>query len=229
MSPDLPTNLPTSQLQFSDFGYLSVRLTLPHDNLQRILDKLCHDQPLYCIYKHTTGREHFHVCLPGLGKSDSNRITKRLRDNFGLSGNGGFSTKSYDNGLRSFVFYSGHEGNLPTFRDARWDDVIASCTEFYVKQTGQMMLPLDKTSKKDQDADWQLTYSNMVSKAINHARRHALTGSLKEVLQHMMESTKWRPSFHLVKNGVPDHYYKDFEFRSGKRQKFDMGWMDLKF
>lgn len=218
--------LPTTPLPSH---YLSARIKVGHSQLDVVLSKVLFDVPDYCIYKHSTGHEHFHVCLPGLGKSDTTRLGKRIRDNLRVSGNGGFSLKSHYNGCSSFVFYAGHEGTAAIYQDPRWAEIIASTDSYYVKQTGQTMLPMAKTNVKDQDADWQLTYANMVSKAINHARRNGLTGSLKEVLQHMLETTKWRPSFHLIKNGVPDHYYKDYEFRSGKRRKFDMDWMRPKF
>ena len=86
------------------------------------------------------------------------------------------------------------------------------------------MLPKE-SSKKDTDSDWQLTYSNFVPKVVNYARQRALTGGLKEVLQHMIQNTRWRPSYHMVQNGVPHHYHEDYEFRTGKRQKLTMEWM----
>lgn len=95
---------------------------------------------------------------------------------------------------------------------------------------GQTMIPVPMSEKKGKpECDWQLTYANLVPQAIKHARAKGLTGCLKETVRDMCETTKWRPSFHLVKNGVPDHYYKDYEFRSGKRAKFDMEWMVPKF
>lgn len=225
MSPDLPTYLPTIGPE-----YLSLRLKVDHAFLEKILVKLVHDVPDYCIYKHSTSGEHFHICFPGSGRADVNRIAKRVKDNFGVTGNGGYSLKFFDNGCSSFVFYCGHEGLTPCFQNQEWQKIIDATSSYFVKPvSGQKMLPLVKSSKKDGDADWQLTYSNFVSKAINHARTKGLTGSLKEVLQDMLETTKWRPSFHMVKNGVPDHYYKDYEFRSGKRQRLDMSWMDVKF
>lgn len=228
MSTEQPTNQPTTNQPTVVSDYLSVRLKVPHSKLDVIKTKLVHDVPGYCIYMHSTTSEHFHVCLPGLGKSDTTRIGKRIRDNFGVSGNGGFSIKSFSNGLSSFVFYSGHEGTAAVYEDSSWDEIVSSTKTYYVKEGGQLMLPLAKGKAKDADADWQLTYSNFVSKAVNHARRSGLTGSLKEVLCDMIARTKWRPSYHMVTHGVPDHYYKDFEFRSGKRHKPDMGWMDLK-
>lgn len=224
MSHDQPTNQPTS-------NYLSIRLKLDHNNDALIIKKLLFDVPDYCFYKHFTSGQHYHLCLPGMGSNDRERIAKRVKDNFKLGGNGGYSTKSFDNGLSSFVFYSGHEGNGAVYESEIWKEIIrpyADGEKPYFVKPAQSMLPLPKSTKKDGDADWQLTYANFVSKAINHARQNALTGGLKETLSHLCENTKWRPSYHMVKNGVPNHYYDDYEFRSGKRQKFSMEWMTPK-
>lgn len=61
-----------------------------------------------------------------------------------------------------------------------------------------------------------LTYSNLVSQAVQYAQCNELTGSLKEVVQHMLEHTNWFPSFHMVTHGVPPFYEEDFEYRMGK-------------
>jgi len=224
MSHDQPTN----QLTAQPLCYLSLRLKINHDSTPLIKKKLVFDVPDYCIYLHSTSGQHYHICFPGYGAADAERIRKRVKDNFRLTGNGGYSLKSYDNGLSSFVFYSGHEGSTPLYETELWKEIIDATKVYYVKQTGQSMLPLPKGTKKDADADWQLTYANFVSKALNHARQNALTGGLKETLAHLCENTKWRPSYHMVKNGVPEHYYHDYEFRSGKRQKFSMEWMTPK-
>lgn len=149
------TNLPSlpSSPTLPDH-YLSVRIKVGHNVLDTVLSKIVHDQPSYCIYMHRTGSEHFHICLPGLGTSDQPRVIKRIRDNFGGGGNGLYSTKSHSNGCSSFVFYAGHEGTTAIYQDSRWKEIVEATSTYYVKQTGQTMLPLVKTKTKDQDADW---------------------------------------------------------------------------
>lgn len=225
MSHDQPTNQPTV-MNFHE-NYLSVRLTLAHAVKDSVVE-FCDYYGDYCIYMHKggTSNEHYHVCLAGLSGGDTERVRNRVKRQFaGVK----HSIKQFTNGVRSFMFYCGHEGLEPISKGVYWQEVKGSIDEYYVKkQTGQTMLPLEKSKKKDLDSDWQLTYANLVPKAVNHARTHGLTGGLKEVVQNLLETTKWRPSYHMVKNGVPDFYHKDFEFRSGKRQKFDMDWMTPK-
>ena len=64
---------------------------------------------------------------------------------------------------------------------------------------------------RDLDSDWPLTYSNLVSTAACYAIAHDLKGDLKETVQHMMENTKFKPCFHMVKNGVSQYYHRKYE------------------
>lgn len=224
MSLDLPTYLPTMGPD-----YLSLRLKVDHAFLDKIVLKLVFDVPDYCIYKHNGSKDgqHFHVCFPGCGRSDVNRIAKRVKDNFGVSGNGGYSLKFFDNGCSSFVFYCGHEGSLPVFANPKWQAVIDSITTYFVKSaksSGQVMLPLEKRSKKDPDLDWQLSYAGLVPKCLNYAREHGLTCGLKETARQLFENTRWKPSYQMITKGVPLHYEEMFESRSGKRAKYSMDW-----
>jgi len=65
--------------------------------------------------------------------------------------------------------------------------------------------------RRDPDADWPLTYSNLVLKAVEHARKKGLTGDLKEVVRDLLETTKWKPCYCMVKNGVSDYYHRKFK------------------
>lgn len=225
MSHSQPTNHPTATGQ----TYVSIRLRLEHKYIREVI-KVIDDTP-YCIYQHKpkTPNEHYHICIPGeIDAKHIEKFRKRFRTKFGGSGNGFVSSKGYQNGLHSFIFYCGHEGTQAIYADPLWEEVIKDQLKqdqpYYVK--GQTML--DNRYGKVDEKDLQLTYCNLVSKALKHARQHQLTGGLKEVVQHLLENSRYRPSYHMVKNGVPEFYYKDYEYRSGKRQKFDMDWMTPK-
>jgi hypothetical protein len=155
MSPDQPTNQPTANSLLGVDTYLGLRIKVGHDKLDVILSEGIHDVKDYCLYKHNTSGEHFHICLPALTKVDTTSIGKQVLDNLGSSGNGGYSIKLYSNGVSSFVFYSGHEGTAAIYENEEWESVIEGTTTYYVKQTGQTMLPLASAKGKDQDSDWQ--------------------------------------------------------------------------
>lgn len=195
--------------------YLSIRITVRHNKIQDVIDKVFYDTE-YCIYKHNCngrGKEHIHVGVPG---GNDGCYRKRITRFIG-SGNDKYSIKQQYNELSGFMFYCGHEDTEPIHSEnSPWKGITVD--KYYEKQ-GRL-----KYVEPRGDKDFQLTYNNLVVKAVDHARKHKLDGTLKAVVQHMCETTKWKPSFHMVKNGVVDYYYKDFEYRMGKRQKFDMDW-----
>lgn len=218
-----PTDRPTDQ-----GDYLSLRVTLPHGDVERIKSKVLFDIDEWCIYFHggpgTDIAEHMHICVLG---STSDRIRKRLKDNIG-GGNKVYSVKQFDNGLRGFVFYCSHEGSTPLFKGDRWQDIIDSVkTEGSYKKRRIDDYMIRKAFKPERD--WILTYSNLVSQAVSWRNKN-LKGedSLKSVVKHMIAHTKWRPSKQMYKEGVPSVYQMDFEFRIGVRSEPDMDWWEPK-
>jgi hypothetical protein len=214
-----PTNQPTNT------SYLSVRVTRPHDEWENI--KTVFSDTDYLCYKHGIDngkQQHFHICVPG-GSSET--IRNRLRRGIG-GGNKVYSVKQFTNGIRSFVFYCGHEGSEPIYSQTssiKWEEIIKEVRTdgYYKKKTleDHRFNPMGKPKERD----WQLTYSNIVAQAVIWRNKN-LPGeeSLKRVVKHLIEHTKFRPSRDVYKNGVPPVYQQDFEFRIGKRTHFDMDW-----
>ena len=61
----------------------------------------------------------------------------------------------------------------------------------------------------------QLTYSNLVTKAIEHWKHFKLSSNttLKDVVCHMLNTTHWIPSHTMIKRGVSKFYERDFQCR----------------
>lgn len=226
-----PTNQPTD-LE-SDQQYLSVRVTIAHNRLHELLEGVLHDTE-YLIYKHgsasTAVAEHFHICIPGSG---AEKFRKRLKDRVG-GGNKVYSLKQFTNHYRSFVFYCEHEGSVPVFSTKEagidWQRIIDSVKTEGVYKKRKLDEYLEPSKDvRIKDRAWQLTYSNLVLQAV-HWRNRNLKGctSLKQVVKHMMEHSKWRPSKDMYKSGVPDVYQNDFEYLIGERTEQDMDWWQPK-
>lgn len=215
-----PTNQPTYMT-----NYLSVRLTIEHSRIDEIKNKLLHDVSEWCIYMHGGGTstitEHFHICIVGTA---GERYRKRLRDTFG-GGNKVYTVKQFDGELRGFVFYCAHEGTTPIYQGSQWSDIIESVNQEGCYKKRKIDHHFQPKEKRVLDRDWQLTYSNIVAQAVLYQRKY-MKGekSLKRVIKHMIEHTKWRPSRDMYKNGMPPVYQHDFEFRIGDRTEFDMDW-----
>lgn len=209
--------------------YVSLRVKLDHKYLNG-LQQLFKDVQLLCIVEHGRGtsNEHFHVCLPGdSSKNACERYRKRVKDRFGIGGNGGLAAKGFSNGLRSFMFYCLHEGTKARYEDPFWERIEKDIGEngCYKKQRRIDVLLNSDGSYDKKDRSWLLTYSNIVVQAVKHRRLAKLdTDSLKVVVKDMIKTTKWRPSREMYKNGVCEAYELDFQFSIGARSEPDMAW-----
>lgn len=225
----MATNKPTNQ----HTNYISIRVTCPHDEWSKIVSCVLHDRA-YIAYPHTGKggtNPHYHCFVPSDNVDrDAECLRNRVKRAFG-GGNKTFSVCKKSNGIEHAVQYGSREGTVPIVSDSNMQGVVDGSPAWVEPAvTGQTMLPLYEGEKKPRpDCDWQLTYANLVPTAIKHARQNGLTSDLKETVKHLIANTKWRPSFHMVKNGVPPHYYLDYEFRTGKRKEPDMDWMSVKF
>lgn len=227
----MATNKPTNQ----HTNYISIRVTCAHNEWGKIVSCVLHDRA-YIAYPHTGKggtNPHYHCFVPSDNLDrDAECLRNRVKRAFG-GGNKTFSVCKKSNGIEHAVQYGSREGTVPIVSDSDMQGVVdgsPAWVEPQVIQTGQTMLPLYEGQKKPKpESDWQLTYANLVPTCIKHARAKGLTCSLTECVQDLLDNTKWRPSFHMVKNGVPDFYHRDYEFRSGKRHKSCLDWMVPKF
>lgn len=218
MSPDQQTNQPTSTN-----NYLSVRITLPHSDVEQV--KTLFGDYNYCIYMHKSGttNEHYHVCVPG-GKPEA--IRQRLKRTWPDRGGNKFcSVKQYTNGLSGFVFYCHHEGADPVFKEDSWKDIIDD-----VKANG-VYKKHDKVSSgtvqkvRERLSNPQLTMSNLLKQAVKWAKEHD-TGArdLGTVLKHMVNHG-WDPDYGLLSKGVPTEYYEIFASRMQQKSIEEQDWM----
>jgi len=169
------------------------------------------------------GVEHWHVLVIGHDGYDATR--KRIQRKLEYKDMKWWSKKNSGTFEKALAYTKKTVDNNDNTRIVQSDD----WPDYeYTKWTFVIQSTIRTEAKSDKDRDWQLTYANIVTQALRYHQAHGMSAdkSLKYVVQEMMEHTKWRPSYHMVKNGVPDFYSKDFEFRTGqsKKRKFDMEW-----
>jgi len=207
-----PTNQPPT-------NYVSVRLTISDSQFERAQQSVFHDVP-YIAYVHkgkNADNHHYHVLV-----IDTNveKYRKRIKDNMGFSGNKFVSMKLQKNGLLLGIQYCAREGSEPILSHPELSPFIDAAPKWQ-----QTTIAVRKLGEKCLKKDWQLTYTNLVWVAVEHARDHSLVDkSLKEVVRHLIQKTNWRPSNWLLKGGVPEFYENDFLTRLGKRKDVDMAW-----
>lgn len=237
---DRPTPTPTDNSWELSQSYLSIRLTVGHQNDKPICERLLGDVPNWIFYRHGNGvrREHYHICVP-VGGSDGGRTSDKLRNRikrvFNLGGNKDFSIVHKDNGLHSFIFYCSHEETEPVMQ-GDWTRVFEKNREVngdtrYVKETGKKRHfdgSIEDSGATRKVRNWILTYSNLVPQAVLHSKRTKQDyGHLKFCVKNMIETTNWRPSPEMLRKGVPEFYCNDYQRQMDGKKPVDMSWWDM--
>lgn len=176
---------------------------------------------VYGFEKSVKDVEHFHVVMlcPG---TEQMKIKKRMQRMDVVCPH--WSKKNYKNGLLPAISYTVKSGDIFVSDEQMQLHVDVAPVWVFGKSEGQGIIQTDPKPTKGRD--WQLTYSNLVFQAVSYHQSTGLVAdvSLKAVVHEMIEKTKWRPSYHMVKNGVPEFYSDDFAFRIGKRSRNTMDW-----
>jgi len=178
----------------------------------------------------TKGVRHFHVMVKGDDQKEA--IAKRIQRKYTgkdkvkklwwskvwVTGN--VEGKTWEKG----VAYTVKCGDIECFGDITPEYVASVPQWIFPVKLGQDTLDPKEENKKDRD--WQLTYSNVVCQAVRHAKRFKLAKeSMKQVVQHMLKTTKWRPCKQMYACGIMRHFEDDFEFRMGRGgDEPAMGW-----
>jgi len=221
---DSQTNKQTNISEECHVEYLSIRVTVKHSHVSKLLKDVFDDTDYIC-YKHTgykTKKEHVHILVPDVALAQKFR-TRLLRA--GYKGNESFSIKTFKNGLSKGIQYSSKEGTVPDYI-GEFEDIIKNAPKWEHKSESNLHNYYGSTDKPDVKLrDWNLNYSNLVPQAVCYAKMNRMgDSSLKEVVKDMLKTTKWRPCKAMIIGGVPDFYVNDFMYRMGQKTEPDMSW-----
>lgn len=223
-----PTDRPTDRSDIPQ-DYVSVRLTVGKQQIEDMFKTVFHDVR-YIAYRHE-GKDrknpHYHVLVLDVHSAAiTDKLCDKIRNRIkrtGFVGNKYVSVKLNRNGLLQGIQYCSHEDSSPIVSDDELYYYVEIAPKWIQKSIVQDGEPVSKRPRVD--ADWQLTYTNLVSVAVKHARDNHLTDkSLRSTVQHLIQNTRWRPSKWLITGGVPEFYENDFLMRLGKRKEPDMNW-----
>jgi len=176
----------------------------------------------YGFEKSQKGVEHFHVISLGHSKYDSIRKAIQRDEYWKKDKNTSWSKKNHGDFFKGLA-YTLKCGDIFTS-----DDFPNYVIQPWVwpKQPTIPCESAPKRARQDPDRDWQLTYTNLVTQAVKYHRANGMNTSetLKTTVKHMMEHTKWKPAYHMIKHGVPAFYENDFKCRLDGTTKRDMSW-----
>lgn len=218
---------PTDRPTLADTkDYLSIRVTVGHNNDEVIRNRVLDDNVDFIMYKHGSGsNEHYHICIPGCTGRDGDKYRNRIKRHLSLSGPGKFSVKGFDNGVSSFVFYASHEGTKPIYENEAWKEIIEGAGSYEKRMKRKIDHMMDAPEESRKKRNWTLTYSNLVVQAVNHSRQRKQTfSSLKMCVKDMIKTSNWRPSCEMIRKGVPTFYEEQFKFETGEVKEPDMEW-----
>lgn len=201
--------------------YLSVRVTVKHSDVQRLLDTVFSTTDYIC-YKHRgvrTHKEHVHVLVPDIEKHQSLRC-KLSRA--GYKGNGEFSIKKFDNGLSKGIQYASKEGTEPIY-SGDFEEIIANAPKWVQKDMYTYTERPGAEYKKMRD--WQLTYTNVVPVVVRYVQDTGNTHlSFFDAIDFVMDKTNWRLCDKILHCGIGPFHISDYEKRIGRGTKFDTTW-----
>jgi len=207
--------------------YLTIRVTINEPKVENLLRDVFHKDSIdYCCYSHVgrkTGKPHVHILVLDTSKIDT--IRTRL-NRCGFKGNEMLMMKRMSNGILKGIQYCSKELSSPR-HTAVFVDLIKQAPA-WISEPSKLEEHY-KEIKKQKVRDWQLSYSNLVPQAIEHARENNLVGQgLKYVVGDMLLKTKWKPSFQLATRGVPPFYINDFDLRVGNTKIQNLDWFTFK-
>jgi len=212
-----PTHVPTAPSE-----YISVRLTVDHNEWPRIVSSVLYDTDGYIAYPHL-GKDltnpHWHILIESGHPRDGERYRKRIKSSFG-AGNSTFSLKRLTNGLLAGIQYCSREHTRPMVAGPHmqsWIDLAPAWTD-------KVSTQLATKPAKERLGDATLTLTNVVKQAVKYANRFDLDCNLTNVL-HRMAADGWVPSRDIMCKGLPRAVHDEYDYRMSRRARAPHLWM----
>jgi len=186
-------------------GYISLRLTMKHEDWPLIAREVINDSEWYISYPHygkNRDNEHFHVFLPG-GRTESEKYRNRAKK-LGYSGNKHVSIKCHENGLSCAIQYGSRENTEPFAKGDNVQEWIENAPKWVQVDKASM---LGKRGRVDPEGI-KLTSVNHLRLAWEYRKKQRFPNdTLPGVIASMLDAGYYIcPAF--ARQGVPD-FYKD--------------------
>lgn len=210
--PNQPTDV--QNIAPDDNRYISVRITVGHDQVYKIVDKVLYDVEQYIIAPHkaNTANEHFHVAIP-IGNEKSSTACERYRKRAKSVNGGGagkIATKLYENGIEQFVAYVKHEDCQPVLKG--YTEAWFAEIERKQKDQSGISSHMDKRPVKPRNPDHfkQITYQNLEKVSLRYRRDNCIKSKQLEDTLEAMHRDGWRLQISVLRGGIPDSFFEQF-------------------
>lgn len=236
-SPRQPSNQPTGPTVAYPKTYVSIRVTVTHDQWD-VVESHLSDASWYISYPHTGSNgnnPHFHVFVPGSGKSDVEKYRKRLKS-AGFSGNKQLSAKFCENGLEHAIQYGSKEGTNPKFKGDSVGDWILHAPRWLKANLKDNLNPFKPKGKRDDVMEGMLplTGKNALILCWKYRQRMNISSmDIGDVILHMLDSGRYYIDPSWARSPLPT-FYKDVFYDSCKKNRLTWSgtkkcWMNCLF
>lgn len=203
--------------------YLSIRVTIAHDEWETLVRVLSGGSDLqYIGYPHS-GRDgsnpHFHVLIPSVDARAAERFRNRLKRHFGTQENGNkiYSISARSNGLLSGIQYCSKEGTEPVLSGPELQSFVDSAPPWEHRNIGNYMTDESKKRKIDPMHHYPITARNLLKVTLDYRKRKGIPSKELSSILEAMHSDNWFLDMALIRNGIPATFFDEFTARCDGR------------
>lgn len=213
-----PTDQPTNNQQVDQPNvptfYVSLRLTVSHDEWDNIKDKVLVGES-YVAYTHKGfggDNPHFHIFVPSADKKGAERLRNRVKRCFpDLSGNAYYSCRFQGNGILHAITYGIKEETTALVSGPDMQDLVLMAPP-WVRQDRNIGAYMKKPGGREVNPDHfkQITPRNIEKVTLRYRQSNGIKSDQLEDTLEAMSRDNWRLCEHFWKNGILEVYYDTF-------------------
>ena len=199
--------------------YYALRLKLPHNDWPKIQEVIWKYSKNLVASLHNADSEcdaeHFHFAF--LDLTDTSKVEalrNALKKEFDRGGNGFYSGKAMDNHVYKALQYMKHAERIQRKHcGPHWEEYIRESPDW-----DPTLKEKKAVEKRKREADPILSFSNVLSRALQHRQDNSISSTdLGVTLEHMTRTTNWIPSPQIMKFGLDPLHFKLLEDRASGR------------
>lgn len=227
-----PTDRPTDSSQTVEptvpTHYISIRLTVAHDEWPKVMSSVLHDTIDYIAYPHfgkDRSNPHYHIFIPSSDTRGGDKFRNRINKVFG-KGNEVFSIAFKSNGILNAITYGSKEGTESITGSLSMLSLVEQAPAWEHKEMGiGAYLKKPKVSRLDPDHFSQLTYRNIEKATLRYRQRRGIKSDQLEDTLEAMFKDNWRFDRSLLDRGIPAAIFTEFT----KQCHGESGWCKNRF
>lgn len=200
--------------------YLSIRITIPHKDIPKVIEHVLFDAEWYFLYPHfgkNGDNEHVHIALPWTTEQHRDTLRKRIANSVGAVDRK-LGTKHFKNGVSKAIQYMSRENTEPVTRGDAVSQWIADAPAWVPGQFGGKIAArkrrrIAEDSEGEFDLNTIINMYNVVGQAVRFYKRNKFEHlNFRKTLLAMIQSNKY--TWHFT-HPLDDIFKYDFRAQLG--------------